>query len=198
MGQGHESRSLRPRLIDVPTWCPDHFGPGTRLPERVGYERGSIVADLLERLQRRGWRLTAQRRAVAEVLRGEHVHLSAEAIHDLARIRLPEISIATVYNTLNELVDMGELVEVSAGGGPKRYDPNVGRSHQHLVCLRCGELHDVLPTGEQALDISTEQRYGYRLVDVEIVFRGLCPSCVAQQSLALESADASPPSLPDT
>jgi Fe2+ or Zn2+ uptake regulation protein len=153
------------------------------------------MADLLERLQRRGWRLTAQRRAVAEVLRGEHIHLTAEAIHDLARIRLPEISIATVYNTLNELVDMAELLEVSAGGGPKRYDPNVGRPHQHLVCLRCGELHDVSPTGEQALDISTEQRYGYRLVDVEIVFRGLCPTCAVQQSSDVESADASSNSL---
>jgi Fur family ferric uptake transcriptional regulator len=144
------------------------------------------MADLLERLQRRGWRLTAQRRAVAEVLRGEHIHLSAEAILDLARVGLPEISIATVYNTLNELVGMGELAEVSAGGGPKRYDPNVGRPHQHLVCVRCGELHDVSPTGEQALEISAEQRYGYRLVDVEIVFRGLCPTCAAQQSGAAE------------
>jgi Fur family ferric uptake transcriptional regulator len=153
------------------------------------------MADLLERLQRRGWRLTAQRRAVAEVLRGEHMHLTADAIHDLARIRLPEISIATVYNTLNELVDMGELLEVSAGGGPKRYDPNVGRPHQHLVCLRCGELHDVSPTGEQALDISTEQRYGYHLVDVEIVFRGLCPTCAVQPSSDVESADTSSHSL---
>lgn len=150
------------------------------------------MADLLERLQRRGWRLTAQRRAVAEVLRGEHIHLSAEVVHDLARARLPEISIATVYNTLNELVDMGELLEVSAGGGPKRYDPNIDRPHQHLVCLRCGELHDVLPTGEQALDISSEQRYGYRLVDVEIVFRGLCTTCAASELLDIESAEIEP------
>jgi Fe2+ or Zn2+ uptake regulation protein len=148
------------------------------------------MADLLERLQLRGWRLTAQRRAVAEVLRGEHIHLTAEAVHDLARIRLPEISLATVYNTLNELVDMGELLEVSAGGGPKRYDPNVGEAHQHLVCLRCGELHDVSPTGEQTLDISADQRYGYRLVDVEIVFRGLCPACAVAQAADVDSLPA--------
>jgi Fur family ferric uptake transcriptional regulator len=140
------------------------------------------MADLLERLQSRGWRLTAQRRAVAEVLHGEHVHLSAEAIHDLARARLPEISIATVYNTLNELVAMGELQEVSAGGGPKRYDPNARQPHQHLVCIRCGDLRDVSPTGEQALEIPAVQRHGYRLVDVEIVFRGLCPACIEQRS----------------
>src|SRR5580704_13953764 len=106
------------------------------------------MAELLVRLQSRRWRLTAQRRAVAEVLRGEHVHLSAEAIHDLARARLPEISIATVYNTLNELVAMGELLEVSAGSGPKRYDPNVTIAHQHLVCTSCGTLRDVFSIGD--------------------------------------------------
>jgi Fe2+ or Zn2+ uptake regulation protein len=143
------------------------------------------MAELLERLQGRRWRLTAQRRAVAEVLRGEHVHLTAEAIHDLARMRLPEISLATVYNTLNELVAMGELLEVSAGGGPKRYDPNARQPHQHLVCVRCGDIRDVSPTGEQALDIPVAQRHGYRLVDVDIVFRGLCPSCAGQRDADL-------------
>jgi Fur family transcriptional regulator, stress-responsive regulator len=138
------------------------------------------MAELLERLQRRGWRLTAQRRVVAEVLHGEHVHLTAEAIHDLARTRLPEISIATVYNTLNELVAMGELLEVSAGGGPKRYDPNARQPHQHLVCLRCGDLRDVSPTGEQGLEIPAAQRHGYRLIAVDIVFRGLCPACAGR------------------
>jgi Fur family transcriptional regulator, stress-responsive regulator len=147
------------------------------------------MAELLERLQSRRWRLTAQRRAVAEVLRGEHVHLTAEAIHDLARTRLPEISIATVYNTLNELVAMGELLEVSAGGGPKRYDPNARQPHQHLVCLRCGELRDVSPTGEQGLDVPTAQRHGYQLIDVDIVFRGLCPACAGQGPPHLSEAD---------
>jgi Fur family transcriptional regulator, stress-responsive regulator len=140
------------------------------------------MAELLERLQSRRWRLTAQRRAVAEVLRGEHVHLTAEAIHDLPRTRLPEISLGTVYNTLNELVAMGELLEVSAGGGPKRYDPNARQHHQHLVCLGCGDLRDVSPTGEQSLDIPVAQLHGYHLVDVDIVFRGLCPACADQRS----------------
>ena len=80
---------------------------------------------LLARLRDRDWRLSAQRRAVAEVFVGEHVHLTPEQVHDLAQERLPEISRATVYNTLNELVAMGELRLVEVAEGPKRYDPNV-------------------------------------------------------------------------
>ena len=81
------------------------------------------MSDLLERLRIRGWRLTPQRRVVAEVLHGDHVHFSAETVHGLAQQRLPEISLATVYNTLNELVALGELQEVAAGEGPSATTP---------------------------------------------------------------------------
>jgi Fur family ferric uptake transcriptional regulator len=137
---------------------------------------------LVERLRDRAWRLTVQRRVVAEVLAGEHVHLTADAVYSRAQQLVPEISLATVYNTLNELVAMGELLEVSAGGGPKRYDPNARQPHQHLVCLGCGDLRDVSPTGEQSLDVPAAQLHGYRLVDVDIVFRGFCPACADQRS----------------
>jgi Fe2+ or Zn2+ uptake regulation protein len=123
--------------------------------------------------------VTPQRRAVTEVLDGEHLHLTAEAIHIRAQGRLPEISIATVYNTLNELVAMGEVLEISAASGPKRYDPNARLDHHHLVCTRCGELRDVFPRGQEALGLETADRHGYDVTGVDIVFRGLCPACRA-------------------
>ena len=48
------------------------------------------MSDLLERLRGRGWRMTAQRRVVAEVLDGEHVHLTADEVHARAVDKLPE------------------------------------------------------------------------------------------------------------
>jgi Fur family transcriptional regulator, stress-responsive regulator len=100
-------------------------------------------------------------------------------VHDLASDLLPELSLATVYNTLKELVAMGEVNEV-AYGGAKRYDPNVTGHHQHLVCVRCGELRDVQPQGEDALRLSGQQRHGYQVLDVDIVFRGVCERCQAE------------------
>lgn len=133
---------------------------------------------LIDRLrQRDDWRLTAQRRVVAEVLAGEHVHLTADAVHSRARALLPEISLATVYNTLNELVAMGELREVAGNDGPRRYDPNVTTAHQHLMCVRCGALWDVDAKGQDGLGLVADEQHGFRLLDVDIVFRGLCPDC---------------------
>jgi Fe2+ or Zn2+ uptake regulation protein len=132
---------------------------------------------LLERLRARDdWRLTAQRRAVAGVLRGDHVHLTADAVHELARAELPEISLATVYNTLNELVAMGEVLEVAVGDGPKRYDPNVDVAHNHLRCVGCDELLDVR-AGANRPKLAAGQAHGYRILDVEVIFQGLCPAC---------------------
>ncbi|WP_137990708.1 Fur family transcriptional regulator [Streptomyces vilmorinianum] len=135
------------------------------------------MSDLVERLRARGWRMTSQRRVVAEVLDGEHVHLTADEVHALAARRLPEISRATVYNTLGELVSLGEVVEVTTGGRAKRYDPNAHHPHHHLVCSACGTIRDVRPTGSPLADLPAEGRFGFTVSEVEVTYRGLCPSC---------------------
>ncbi|MFD3808039.1 Fur family transcriptional regulator [Streptomyces sp. NPDC058611] len=135
------------------------------------------MSDLLVRLRGRGWRLTAQRRVVAEVLEGDHVHLTADEVHARAALLLPEISRATVYNALGELVSLGEVAEVSTDGRAKRYDPNAHHPHEHLVCSRCGLIRDVRPTGDPLADLPVEGRFGFTVSGAEVTYRGLCPSC---------------------
>lgn len=103
--------------------------------------------------------------------------MTAEGVHLAAQAVLPEISLATVYNTLNELVDMGEVLELSVGAGPKRYDPNTESLHHHLVCVGCGALWDVAPTGGEHLVLPSDQQHGFALVGVDLTFRGVCPAC---------------------
>ncbi|MER5974587.1 transcriptional repressor [Streptomyces sp. NPDC002055] len=135
------------------------------------------MSDLLRRLRGRGWRMTSQRRVVAEVLDGDHVHLTADEVHARAARRLPEISRATVYNALGELVSLGEVAEVSTDGRAKRYDPNAHHPHQHLVCSGCGTIRDVHPTGNPLAELPEQERFGFTVSEVDIVYRGLCPSC---------------------
>ncbi|WP_042365110.1 Fur family transcriptional regulator [Streptacidiphilus neutrinimicus] len=135
------------------------------------------MSDLLERLRDRGWRLTAQRRVVAQVLDGDHVHYTADEIHALAVELLPEISRATVYNTLGELVTLGEVLEVSTDGRAKRYDPNARHAHQHLICESCGTIRDVHPAGDPLGSLPDAERYGFAISGVEVTYRGLCPDC---------------------
>ena len=134
---------------------------------------------LLDRLRRRGMRLTSQRRVVAEALEGEHIHLTAEQVYERAASRLPEISRATVYNTLNQFHELGEVREITLDAGPRRYDPNAAQRHQHLICDRCGKVRDVIPRGEVALP--PNQRHGFTVKNIEVVFRGLCRDCAAKE-----------------
>jgi Fur family transcriptional regulator, stress-responsive regulator len=136
---------------------------------------------LIDRLRERGWRLTSQRRVVAEVLSGPNLHLTAEEVLDRAQARLPEISRATVYNALTELVAMGEVVEVSTDERAKRYDPNPDRSHQHLVCDVCGRILDVNPGANAVAPLPHAERHGFTLREAEVTYRGVCPDCAAKR-----------------
>ena len=127
------------------------------------------MSDLLERLRGRGWRMTAQRRVVAEVLNGEHVHLTADEVHHRAVAKLPEISRATVYNTLGELVSLGEVLEVTTDKRAKRYDPNAHVPHHHLVCTRCGTI-----------------------VDSQIMSRSKCPKCQVELRSCIQCVNFDP------
>lgn len=134
-------------------------------------------APLLERLRSRpAFRVTAQRRAVAEALDAGG-HLSAEQVHAAARRSLPEISLATVYNALHDLVALGEVQEVAAGAA-RRYGADVHRPHHHLVCDACGTIVDVEPRGD-APPLPATQRHGFRVREAEITYRGTCPTCAA-------------------
>jgi len=141
----------------------------------------AVPETLIQRLRRRPWRITSQRRAIAEVLQGEHVHLTADQIYERASARLPEISRASVYNTLGELRDLGEIREITFDGGAKRYDPNTHEHHQHLVCDRCGSTWDVRPSGERGLTLPEAERNGFAVREVQVVFRGLCVNCASRE-----------------
>lgn len=143
----------------------------------VGDVVESQRSPLLERLRARGWRVTPQRRAVVHALDGEHVHRTADQVHAAARALVPEVSLATVYNTLNELVAMGEISAIHMGDGSARYDPKVGPDHHHLVCDGCGRIFDVEPDGVEQVVLPTAQQHGMRIEAVEITFRGRCVDC---------------------
>lgn len=132
---------------------------------------------LNERLRSRGWRITPQRRAVAEALSGSDLHLTAEEVFARARSVVPEISRATVYNALRELVEMGELDEVQISPGPALYDPNALVEHHHLVCSNCGRIYDIHPRGVEHVRLDRADEAGAVVERVEVIIHGTCASC---------------------
>ena len=87
---------------------------------------------------------------------------------------MPGISLRTVYQTLNELAEMGELQLIDLGEGGMRFDPNVD-DHHHAVCSACGKIRDVHVKGAAAL--KPNDASDFMVSDVGVGFRGKCSDC---------------------
>lgn len=120
--------------------------------------------------------LTKQRQTVLQVIRESDEHLTANEVFDDARILLPGISFATVYNSLRYLKQEGLIGEVRFGNDSTRYDRKLTR-HDHALCNKCGKLVDIelsIPVGliETAAALSK-----FEPESIELTLRGLCPKC---------------------
>ena len=86
------------------------------------------------------------------------------------------ISLKTVYQTLHDLAELGEIASLDVGTGMTRFDPNVDDPHHHLVCRQCGSVRDLVADFPD-LRSPTGADLGFEVGSAEIVFRGLCPDC---------------------
>jgi Fe2+ or Zn2+ uptake regulation protein len=86
------------------------------------------------------------------------------------------ISLKTVYQTLYDLAELGEILSLDVGTGMTRFDPNVDDPHHHLVCRECGRVRDLVAAFPE-LQIPKGAELGFQVGSAEIVFRGLCPEC---------------------
>jgi Fur family transcriptional regulator, peroxide stress response regulator len=133
--------------------------------------------ELTEAFRRRGLKVTPQRQCIFRALAGNPEHPSAESVYESVRAEMPSISLRTVYQTLNDLADMGELSQLTLGPGSARFDPN-GEAHQHLVCDGCGKVVDVY-ADTSGLELAPGDRQGFTVTATQVVFRGTCAQCVA-------------------
>lgn len=131
--------------------------------------------ELVDRFRSEGLKVTPQREAVFRVLHASTDHLTAEGVYAEVVRDLPMVSLRTVYQTLNDLTAMGELIHVDVGTGSARFDSNLA-AHQHLVCDECGRVTDVAVEVPDA-DMTEAHDAGFEITRTEIIFRGRCPDC---------------------
>src|SRR5476649_472606 len=135
--------------------------------ENSGYE---------ETISHNGHRLTPQRREVYDVLLSKRDHPTATEVFLRAKSKMPTISLATVYNCLETLVDCGLAQQVNVEREATRYCPNLSQ-HAHFFCERCGEVFDIPLAEGKRLERSWELPAGFVVNHTEINLRGVCAAC---------------------
>lgn len=121
-----------------------------------------------------GMKMTPQRMAVLEYLDGNTDHPSADEIFRSVAARYPNISFATVYNTLETLRKRGGLQELSIDPLRKRFDPNP-MPHNHLICTRCKKIVDIHV--DYNVELPKEAVPDFEITGTHIEFYGICPAC---------------------
>jgi len=126
--------------------------------------------DVNEMLQAAGLRPTRQRMALGWLLFGKGArHLTAEMLYEEATLAKVPVSLATVYNTLNQLTDAGLLRQVSVDGTKTYFDTNV-TAHHHFYLESNHELVDI-PDPHLMLQKMPEVPEGYEISRVDMIVR---------------------------
>ena len=136
----------------------------------MGRDMSATSPDFSARLRAAGLRPTRQRVALARVLfEGDHRHVTAESLHAEVRSTRIPVSLATVYNTLNQFRDAGLLREVVVAPGRSYFDTNTGH-HHHFYVEPDGELHD-FPSDKVTIAGLPPPPKGTRLNRVDVIVR---------------------------
>lgn len=138
------------------------------------------VAAAAEALRAHGLPVTVQRRRLLEGFVGRTDHPSAEALYLDIAPGVPGLARATVYRTLEKLVELGLAARIDHPGAHTRYDPRVGR-HHHLVCEACGAVSDHESEELDRLRLPRNTA-GFEVKDYTVQFRGLCARCARPRS----------------
>lgn len=148
--------------------------------------------ELLDELAGKGIRLTAQRRALIEVIQEAKDHLDASALLELARRREPNIDRATVYRTIEllkklRLIDELDLMHME--GEKHFYEVKTKRDHVHLACFRCGRIEEYSSPLFERLKAEISKQSGFVIRVTRLEAGGYCRACVAGGNISAEQED---------
>lgn len=134
------------------------------------------------KLAEAGYRITAARRAVMQVLLTATAPLSPQELHVRGRVAHPVLGLVSVYRTLDLLEQLGLVRRVHLADGCHGY-LLASPGHRHaLLCRCCGQAVE-FPGGEDlsVLIAEVQRSTGYQVEEHLLQLIGVCPACQMQE-----------------
>jgi len=117
--------------------------------------------------------MTKQRELILSILKQSDRHLTADEIFFLAKLKMPSIAMATIYNNLNAMHEAGMINRLHIDGVADCFD-KITEPHDHLLCDRCGRITDIrLPRLAEEL----ERELATEIEDYELTVHYICAEC---------------------
>ncbi len=129
------------------------------------------MGKLLEKCQKRGFKLTNQRELVISILENSEDHPDVDELFTRALEQDKSVSIATVYRTVKLLEDANFIEKLEFGDGRARYEES-GEHHEHLIDVETGEVIEFIDHELEKLKEKIANRMGYKLVEHKLELFG--------------------------
>lgn len=130
-------------------------------------------------LQRRGYRKTAQRAVILDILQRSRQHMTAAQIADAVEGGEVALTRSTVYRTLDTLVEVG-IIQASRIGRSMYYEfahEGAGEIHHHLVCTSCRATVHIDGAEVDGSLTRAAAAVGFQLAEIQVLGGGLCREC---------------------
>jgi Fur family transcriptional regulator, ferric uptake regulator len=131
----------------------------------------------IETLRSRGFRITPQREMIVEAIAHQGNHINADEVFARIQERTHAVNIATVYRTLDLLVEQGLASRIDLEEGQVVYATHQHGSHIHLVCRQCSQVIDADQNLLLSLNEQLTAEYQFAADVQHISVLGLCSDC---------------------
>jgi Fur family ferric uptake transcriptional regulator len=135
-----------------------------------------------ERLAAAGERVTRQRLLVADRLAAARGQVTADELYRRLRRQEPTIGRATVFRTLERLVEVGAARRLELEGHVYAYVACRPQHHHHLACTVCGRVEEIAEDYVMPLADRVAHDTGFEIDDARMDFYGRCAECRAREA----------------
>ena len=129
-------------------------------------------------LEKKGLKLTYERRRIFEEVERLKHHFDADSLYDRFKKQGERIARATVYRTLPLLLECG-ILQKSAGSGKKEFFERTSSKghHDHMVCIRCGKIIEFHSDAVEKAQAKACQDFEFKMVFHDHRLFGHCKGC---------------------
>lgn len=135
----------------------------------------------LEKLRDRGMRITKIRRELVDYILGTKDHWTIQDLAERLQTDMPSVGIATIYRTVNLLVDEGAVTRTIVDHGPARFEVTPEEHHDHLSCVICGKIVEFENDQIEKLQEKIAEEHGFVLKDHRMELFGECRDCLRRK-----------------
>ena len=134
-------------------------------------------------LKNKGMLASRQREQILDIFLKTEKHPTINDLYDLVRKKHPQIGLATIYRTMNVICDAGLARETDFGGGIRRFEHKYKHQHHdHLICLKCDRIIEVMSPEIEKLQENLAQKHRFKAVRHRMEIFGLCKNCKGKEA----------------